>query len=83
MIDQVRVLAGGRGGDLDGPRGRGLAGRGCGRGRGAVGSRQQAAGVGGDPLHDAGQTVQTGDHRAALTLQTAWNKTAQTSSFRF
>lgn len=72
MVDEVGVLAGGGGGDLDGPGGRRLCGGVCGRGGGAVGGGggEQAA-VGGDSLHDAGQTIQTGNHRAPLALQDA------------
>lgn len=57
LIDQVWVPAALRGGSLDGPwRCAALCGE------------RPAAGVGGDPLHDAGQTVQAG---VPLRLQAA------------
>lgn len=57
LIDQVWVPAALRGGSLDGPRR-------C----AALCGERPAAGVGGDPLHDAGQTVQAG---VPLRLQAA------------
>lgn len=57
LIDQVWVSAALRGRSLDGPRR-------C----AALCGERPAAGVGGDPLHDAGQTVQTG---VPLRLQAA------------
>lgn len=50
-----------------------LIGRFGGWGGGAFRGRHQAPGVCGNPLHDAGQTVETGDHRAAVALHsTVW-----------
>lgn len=73
MVDEAGVLGHcrrrccRRGGDL---RWR-LIGRLGGRGGGTFGGWHQGGGVGGDSLHDAGQTVEAGDHRAAVALHTS------------
>lgn len=59
LIDLVWVPAALRLGSLGGPR------------RCALCEERPAAGVGGDPLHDAGQAVQTG---IPLRLQAAWRQ---------
>lgn len=86
MVDEVGVMVGaswrrGLSGHRGGPR---FTQRDCGcrRGPRAVSRRQQAAVIGGDPLHDAGQAVQARHDRAAVSLQ-ACREQMEESDFYF